>query len=147
MRTIGKHLRTLVTVIGILFMGYLTYPSAQALLFDFGWASTGKLLMSGRAPTISGGFGNTPTVLTNNGAASFRINVGTGAAAWSGTIGLPTATNQWNCQFTVMDGGEYTKQTDSGSTSTHVTVWNYGTGLTTTAWQPSDVIIGSCFAT
>lgn len=141
-RTIGN----LITAAVIVAMVAVSYPRAQALFDDIAMRVTGKLLISATAPTISGGFGSGAAMLTNNGAAAFRINVGTGATAWSGTVGLPTAANQWNCQFTVSNGGEYAKQTDSGSTTTRVTVWNWGTGLTTTAWQPSDVIIGSCFA-
>lgn len=147
MRILLKHIKSTVTVLAIVVMGYLAYPSAQTAFYNaIAWASTGKLLMSDVAPTISGGFGSGATMQTLNGPSAFRINVGTGATAWSGTIGLPTASNGWNCQFTVLNGGEYVKQTISGSTTTQLTVWNWGTGLTTTAWQPSDIVVGSCFA-
>lgn len=41
------------------------------------------------APTISSGFGTSPSVAASNGTATFTINVGTGGTATSGVIGLP----------------------------------------------------------
>lgn len=125
---------------------------AQALMSDFAWSATGKLLMSGTAPTIASGFGNTPSIGTNNGVESFLVYVGTGGTAWNGTIGMPAATNRWNCHIQAPTPGQTTKQSflsgaAGGATTTNVLIWNYGTGLLTTPWNSSDMLIVSCFGT
>ena len=59
----------------------------------------GTLALSSTAPTISSGFGTDPSITEDNGPIAFRIDVGTGAAASAGVIGLPTASTGWNCFF------------------------------------------------
>ena len=54
-------------------------------------------LFSATTPTISSGFGTTPSIVNSNGTAAFSINVGTGGTASSGVITLPAATTDWNC--------------------------------------------------
>lgn len=52
---------------------------------------------SNTTPTISSGFGTTPSV-TAGKVASFRINVGTGGSATGGVIAMNfTAPTGWNC--------------------------------------------------
>lgn len=117
-------------------------------------ASTGKfttitetnLLVSNAAPTISSGFGTSPSVTANNGTAAFRINVGTGATASSGVIGLPTATTGWNCWVQDFTTPATTFTKVSASTTTTVTVTNYNTTGVATAWAASDILQVSCFA-
>lgn len=105
-------------------------------------------LISTTAPTISSGFGTSPTVPTNNGTASFSINVGTGGVATTGIIGLPTATNGWNCypnDITTTNATVFlTKQT--ASTTTSATISNFTTAGALGAWAASDIIVVSCFA-
>lgn len=98
------------------------------------------------APTISSGFGTSPTITANNGTIAFRINVGTGGTANSGVIGLPTATTGWNCfasDFTTPATGHTIKQTATSTSS--ATITNYNSAGTATAWTASDVLVVSCF--
>lgn len=118
--------------------------------------STGKfttltetnLLISNAAPTISSGFGSSPSIASNNGTAAFTIDVGTGGTASSGVIGLPTAATGWNCfaaDITTQSSAVFiTKQT--ASTTTSATLIQYNTAASATAWAASDILHVSCFA-
>jgi hypothetical protein len=92
-------------------------------------------------PTISSGFGTSPSIVNNNGPSSFSINVGTGAVATSGVIGLPQTLHGWagGCSDVTTPASDLTQQT--GSTSTTATVTNYvrTTGLAG-AWPASDIL-------
>lgn len=109
------------------------------------------ILVSATAPTISSGFGTSPSVPNNNGTAAFTVNVGTGGAASAGVITMPAANTGWNC--TVFDltaqaanaADRETRQT--ASTTTTVTVQNQtlSTGAAL-AWTASDILRLSCFA-
>lgn len=107
----------------------------------------GKLLVSPAAPTVSSGFGTSPTISQNNGTASFSINVGTGGVATSGVIALPAAPHAWAC--TVADvttpATNMTQQTAAASTTT-VGFTNYvrTTGVAG-AWTASDILQVSCW--
>jgi hypothetical protein len=107
-----------------------------------------QMLLSPTAPTISSGFGSSPSVTGSNGTAAFRINVGTGGTASSGVIGLPAAANGWNCYptdiTTTSTNVFMTKQT--ASTTTTATLGNFNTSAVATAWAASDILAVSCFA-
>ncbi len=108
-----------------------------------------RLVMSSTAPTISSGFGTSPTVPTNNGTAAFTINVGTGGSATSGVITMPAATTGWACsvenQTAVLGNVANARTMQIGSTTTTVTVENQtvSTGAAL-AWTASDVLVLSC---
>jgi|HubBroStandDraft_6_1064221.scaffolds.fasta_scaffold00599_28 hypothetical protein len=97
---------------------------------------------SNTAPTISSGFGSTPSIASNNGSAAFTINVGTGGSATSGVIGLPAATNGWvvHCDdLTTQSATVFvTKQTASATNS--ATIGNFNTSGTAAAWAASDIL-------
>jgi hypothetical protein len=101
----------------------------------------------GTAPTISSGFGSTPSVTQNSGPSSFSVNVGTGGSATSGVVGLPPASHAWACS--VADTGAtptgQTEQTTPAATNA-ATFTNYSriTGLAV-AWTASEIIQASCF--
>lgn len=123
------------------------FKFTNAIRNDIG--GTNVVLIAGAAPTISSGFGTTPSVTTNNGTAAFLLNVGTGGTASSGVIGLPTATNSWNCFVTDTTAaanhtGLQTLQT--GSTTTTVTVESQNSAGAATAWAASTGLRVSCFA-
>ena len=107
-----------------------------------------QLLISGTAPTISSGFGTSPSVSANNGTAAFRVNVGTGGTASSGVIGMPTAASGWNCFCTDITTNSATvsqcKQTASSTTT--ATVGNFTDLAVAAAWAASDVLSVSCYA-
>lgn len=110
--------------------------------------TSGHLLISGTAPTISSGFGTSPSIANQNGTAAFTINVGTGGSATSGVIGLPTANTGWSCQPTDITTTSstvfMTKQTASSATS--ATIGNFNDTGTAAAWTASDVLSVSCHA-
>jgi hypothetical protein len=109
---------------------------------------TPNLLVSATAPSISSGFGTSPSIPTNNGIAAFTVKVGTGGTASSGVIGLPTAATGWNCfatDITTTSATVFmTKQT--ASTTTSATFGNFNTSGAVAAWADSDILSVSCFA-
>lgn len=110
--------------------------------------SSNVLLVSATAPTISSGFGTTPSISGSNGTAAFEITVGSGGVASSGVIGLPAAANGWNCfstDITTETATAFvTKQT--GSSTTTATLTNYTTAGVAGAWTAGDKLRVSCFA-
>lgn len=110
--------------------------------------SGSQLTFSDTAPTISSGFGTTPSISSENGTAAFRVNVGTGGTASSGVIGLPTATAGWNCFCTDLTTQSSTvflcKQTASATTT--ATIGNFDAAGAAAAWVASNILAVSCFA-
>jgi hypothetical protein len=107
-----------------------------------------SMLISATAPTILSGFGTAPSIATSNGTASFTVNVGTGGTATSGVIGLPTATNGWNCYATDITTQSstvfVTKETASSTTS--CTIGDFNTSGAAAAWAAGDIVAVSAFA-
>lgn len=97
---------------------------------------------SAATPTISSGFGGSPSVASSNGTAAFTVNVGTGGAASSGVIGLPTASNGWVCSCndvtTFSTTVFLTRQTASATTS--CTIGNFTNAAASAAWAASDIL-------
>lgn len=105
-------------------------------------------LMVPTAPTISSGFGTSPSVTAHNGTATFRINVGTGGVATSGVIGLPAAFAGWNCfcnDITTKSATVASCQQTASSTTT-ATIGNFTTAEAAGAWVASDIVAVSCMA-
>ncbi len=106
---------------------------------------TGKLAVSTNAifvtaPTISSGFGSSPTIVASNGSLAFEVDVGTGGSASSGVIGLPTASTGWNCRcddITTNSSSVFVTKQTASSTST-CTVGNFNTSAAATAWASAD---------
>jgi hypothetical protein len=108
-----------------------------------------NLLISETAPTIFSGFGSNAAIATNNGTAAFTINVGSGGTASSGMIGLPAATNGWNCWAVdltnpIAGGGYNVKQT--ASTTSSATITGFNTSGFPDVWAANDILSVSCFA-
>ena len=103
------------------------------------------------APTISSGFGTSPSVASNNGPVAFTINVGSGGSATGGVVGLPTATTGWNCWVRNLTGqaanraDQTTVQTASSTTTATIQNQTISTGAAL-AWSASDILRVSCFA-
>lgn len=110
--------------------------AAGAFNSSAGYQILGNTLFSATAPTISSGFGSSPAILSSNGAATFRVNVGTGGVATSGVVGMPTATTGWNCQVTDLTNNTVTRETASSVSSVTVTA--------AAAWAASDTLIFNC---
>jgi hypothetical protein len=96
-------------------------------------------------PTISSGFGTSPTITAVN-TFVFKVVVGTGGAA-SGTITLPTAPNGWLAFAADVTSGTAVFLQLTGSTTTSVTFTSYSitTGLAANM-SASDVILVNCIA-
>jgi hypothetical protein len=94
------------------------------------------------APTISSGFGTSPSIASNNGTVAFTINVGTGGTASSGVVGLPTAANGWvgHCDdITTQSTSVFITKQTAGST-TSITFTQYNDVAVATAWAASDIL-------
>ncbi len=98
-------------------------------------------------PTISSGFGSSPSVSAGTNTAAFRINVGTGGVATTGVIALPAATTGWNCTCsditTTTATVDVCKQTGAGTTTT-VPIGNFTSGGIAGAWVASDILLVNC---
>lgn len=112
-------------------------------------ATTNGALISGTTATISSGFGSTPSVVNFNTSLAFQINVGTGGAASTGTIGLATAPHGWNCTCTDITTNSSTvfacKQTGAG-TATTAPIGEFTAAGVAQAWTASDILNVSCVA-
>lgn len=99
------------------------------------------------APTISSGFGSSPSIVSSNGSLSFQINVGTGGVATTGVIGLPTAANGWVCTCedvtTQNTTVARTRQTGLGTTTT-CPIGDFTSADVAGAWVASDKL--TCIA-
>lgn len=112
--------------------------------------NSNRLLMGMAAPTISSGFGTSPTIVSSNGATTFRLNVGTGGTANGGVIGLPTAATGWNCNIDILNPSStnlLSKTVTTATTTASLTVSNelLSTG-SATAWPASTILILNCFS-
>lgn len=120
-----------------------------AITLSLSSGTSAELTLSGAAPTISSGFGTSPSVTGT--AAAMRVNVGTGGVATGGVIGMPTASNGWNCtveNLTATLGNVANARTvQISSTTTTVSIENQtiSTGAVL-VWTASDIIAVSCLA-
>jgi len=129
--------------------GYINIGSVTNLGGIAFGTTTPKVLISGTAPTVSSGFG-TGSSITANGTLTFRLNVGTGGAATSGVIGLPTAATGWNATIQVFaPTATNLLQTTAvtASTVSSITLTNYTTSTgAAVAWPASTVLVITCVA-
>ena len=104
-----------------------------------------NLVASTTLPTVSSGFGTSPTVLANN-TFCFKVTIGTGGAA-NGTISLPTAPNGWLAFAADVTSGSSLFLQLTGSTATSVTFTSYSvtTGLAANM-SAGDVVLINCIA-
>lgn len=126
--------------------GFTTGATVQAGLISN--QTNGRAVFSGVAPTISSGFGGTPSIVAVNGTGAFTVNVGTGGSASSGVIGMPTATTGWSCAVAPNGAPQAAAVTYSTPTSTSsITLTNYTltTGIAL-GWTASEVLQVSCWA-
>lgn len=122
-------------------VNYISVPSYFTSLNILGPAlkANSKLLVSSNAPTISSGFGTSPSIVNSNGSLAFEINVGTGGVATSGVLAMnSTAANGWSCQITDMNTNIVTRETAFTATSITLTA--------ASAWTASDKLLINCGA-
>lgn len=110
-------------------------------------SSSGTMLCTPKAPTVTAGF-NAGTMNVNNGSCAFSITVGTGSAGSTGTITFsPAAAHGWNCSQPANLTHTGAVIMETGTTTTTVSLTNYGTTPGTPVnWTNGDVIGISCFA-
>ena len=105
-----------------------------------------SMIISYTAPTISSGFGASPAIQLGGGSFSFTVTVGSGGAAQTGTLTMPTATHGWICQVndqsTKSASVAYTMET--ANTTTSVTVGNYTDVMASGPWTAGDVLQFLC---
>lgn len=107
------------------------------------------LAASPTQPTLGAGWGTTPSIISANGTSLVRVSVGTGGSASTGAITMPAgiALDGWACSAldtTTQSSSVFlTKETATSPTS--VTVTNYNTSGSATAWASGDIVlIGPC---
>jgi len=109
---------------------------------------SGAVLTGGAVPTISSGFGTSPSVPNGTNSESFTINVGTGGTATSGVIALNvTATSGWNCYVTdqtAASGHTGLRTYQTTSTTTTATIESQNSAGAATAWAASSILLVSC---
>jgi hypothetical protein len=99
-------------------------------------AGTGTTLTQ---PSISSGFGTSPSIVQSNSEAAFEVNVGTGGTATSGVISTAlSAAHGWACQATDMTTNIVTRETASTTSTVTFTA--------ASAWTASDKLLINCFA-
>ena len=104
-----------------------------------------NLVASTTLPTISSGFGTSPTIIANS-TFCFKIVVGTGGAA-NGTITLPTAPNGWLAFAADVTSGSTLFLQLTGSTATSVTFTSYSVTTGSAAnMSAGDVVLVNCIA-
>jgi hypothetical protein len=108
----------------------------------------GDVLIAAATPTISSGFGASPSITTSNGPSAFTITVGSGGTASNGVIGLPMASHGWNCSCTDITTNSATvficKQTATSTTS--ATIDNFNNAAGSAPWKAGDTLSVSCLA-
>jgi len=106
------------------------------------------IVFSSTTPTITSGFGTSPSIVSSNGTATFRVDVGTGGTAFTGTITMPTAANGWNCiirKHAIMQANCETFM--NAATTTSISLTNYNSTTTTsTAWTAGSILVVMCIA-
>ena len=91
------------------------------------------------APTLTSGWGTSPTAPTQASTFSFSATIGaTGTPSTTGVIGLPTAPNSWNCRANDLTSNVTARMTAQSTTSVTFT-WS-------AAPSNSDVIWFACLA-
>lgn len=98
---------------------------------------------SRNSPTVSSGFGTSPSVPNANGTVAFTVNVGTGGVATSGVIAMnATAAHGWVLHVENLSTRSstvfQTKQTATSTTT--ATIGNFNTAGAAAAWAASDIL-------
>ncbi len=107
----------------------------------------GNMLISGAVPTISSGFGSSPSI-QGGSTAAFFMNVGNGGSASTGVVAMnATATSGWICKATDRTNTDLYVTEQTASTTTTITLKNYSrtTGLAT-PWSAFDLLYITCLS-
>jgi hypothetical protein len=123
-----------------------TFNSTMALASGQAFALNGRGTIFASAPTISSGFGGSPSISGGVTSLAFQINVGGGGVASTGVIGLPTTATGWIVLCNNMSSMSatvcVTRQTASATNS--ATIGNFSNAGAGGAWNANDLI--NCIA-
>jgi len=100
----------------------------------------GNLIISSTAPTITSGFGTSPSIVATSTAA-FSITIGSSPGS-TGIVALPTAPHGWSITATNITSNSSLTVSCSAQSATSVTLTSYSrtTGLAV-SFNASDVIV------
>jgi len=124
----------------VLYKGIVRSDATPAVIQNSfgGWVNA-----IGAIPSISSGFGTSPSINSGATSGSFRLNVGTGGTANTGVIAFDKAAdNGWSCSCT--NGSAVSVCRSEPTSTTTVTIKNYNSSLTLTAWGASNVLQLQC---
>lgn len=98
------------------------------------------------APSALIGFGTSPSIVSSNGSAAFRINVGTGGVATSGVVTMPNSPNGWACNAQNISSANSTQFLTrvTGMTATSITLANFDAAGAAAAWAGGDNLMVQC---
>lgn len=105
-------------------------------------------LLASSTPTVSSGFGTSPSIVSGK-AYAFRVNVGTGGTANSGVLALgTTATTGWrcNCDDITTQSATVFQCKQTATSTTTATIGNFNTSGAAAAWVASDNLLVDCTA-
>jgi hypothetical protein len=102
-----------------------------------------KIVDVNTSPTISSGFGTSPTIPSANGTVAFTVNVGTGGVATTGVIGLPAATTGWyvHCDDVTTQTATVFVTKQIATTTTTATIGSFDQAGVASAWVASNVLV------
>ena len=104
-----------------------------------------NLSFSSTAPTVSAGFGTSPSIAGTS--TSFTITIGTGGTADTGTVTFPAAATGWVCQCNDVTNNASFVTSQTGGSTTTATFQNYSrTTGSAIAWTAADVLRCSAIA-
>jgi len=106
-----------------------------------------NMLSTTAVPVIASGFCTSPTIAAANGTAAFKIFVGSGCSAGTGTLTMPAAANDWSCTASDLTnpGSHVIVQAGHSTTSAAFQDYSRTTGAAQTMGS-GDVILVQCSA-
>lgn len=104
-----------------------------------------NVFASANGPSISSGFGTSPSIAVN-GTIAFTITIGSGGTANSGVITLGAVTGGWNvfCEDTTTFSTTVFRTRQTASTTNSATIGNFNSSAVAAAWVAGDTL--SCIA-
>jgi hypothetical protein len=102
-----------------------------------------SMLLHTQAPTISSGFGSSPSISASNGAAAFVVNVGTGGSATNGVVSMPTAATGWVAiciDLTAAAGHTGLRTVQTASATNSITIESQNSAGAATAWATGSLV-------
>lgn len=111
---------------------------------------SGVSMVIATAPTVTSA-GTSPSIVSSNGTAAFRVNVGTGGTATTIVLAMPAATTGWNCFANNITAAAANRanlhMVQQSSTTTAATLqWQTVSTGAATAFVASDIVSVNCVA-